>query len=70
VVKILSRDNLKKKGWKGSYLSEKLQIPLCDAFQTQKHLFFVCALASYLWNVVGVSMILKNRSFSFLTLYQ
>jgi hypothetical protein len=38
-------------------------------FETQKHLFFVYLLARYIWNVVGVSLNLKNTYVSSMSLY-
>jgi hypothetical protein len=49
--RVLTRDNLKKKGWKGSGLCE-----FCDSLESQNNLFFVCPLSRYVWNLVGVEL--------------
>lgn len=61
----LTRDNLKKRGWKGC---EKCEF--CNELETQEHLFFTCPLARFVSNVVGVALNLKNLPSSFLSLYQ
>jgi hypothetical protein len=45
--RILTKDNLKKKGWKKVEMCE-----FCDDYETQEHMFFLCPLAKYIWNVV------------------
>jgi hypothetical protein len=53
--RVLTRDNLKKRGRKGKGLCE-----FCDNLESQNHLFFGCPLARYVWNVVGVALIRCN----------
>jgi hypothetical protein len=58
---ILTRDNLKK------IKVEKAQscAGFCDGYESQEHPFFVRPLARYIWNVIGVSLNLKNMPVSF-----
>ena len=63
--RILTRDNLKKKGWKGCDLCE-----FCSSRESQEHLFFSCPLAKYCWNVISVTMNLSTVPDSFSSLYQ
>jgi hypothetical protein len=62
--RVLTRDNLKTKGWKGSGLCE-----FCDNLKSENHLFFDCPLAWYVWNVVGVALNLDAipRSLSYIS---
>jgi hypothetical protein len=55
--RVLTRDNLRKKGWKGSILCE-----FCDNLESRNHLFFDCTLSRGVWNVVGVALNLDAMS--------
>jgi hypothetical protein len=44
--RILTKNNLAKKGWKGSILCE-----FCGGNENIIHLFFECSLARYNWSV-------------------
>jgi hypothetical protein len=63
--RVLTRNNLKNKGWKGNDLCE-----FCDNLESQNHLFFGCPLARYVWNVVGVALNINAMPSSCLELYR
>jgi hypothetical protein len=63
--RILTKENLKKKGWKKVELRE-----FCDDHETEEHLFFLCPLAKYIWNVVSVSLGISKIPECFVDLYR
>jgi hypothetical protein len=64
--RILTKENLKKKGWKKVELCE-----FCDDYdETQEHLFLLCPLAKYTWNVVSVSLGISKILECFVDLYR
>ena len=63
--RILTKDNLCKKGWKGTNKCE-----FCDANEYIDHLFFTCSLARFLWNVVGSALGNPQTPLSFFDLCQ
>ena len=62
---MLTRDNLKKKGWEGTKLCG-----FCGAKETLEHLMFTCPLAKYMWKVSCVSLGIYSKPSSFDDLYQ
>lgn len=48
---ILTKDNLKKRSWKGS-----LKCSFCNQNETIQHLFFHCYLARAVWRVIFIAL--------------
>lgn len=63
--RILTKDNLSKKGWKGAKFCE-----FCDYEESVNHLFFFCSLAKFLWNIVGCALGNQRDPISFFDLCQ
>ena len=63
--RILTKDNLSKKGWKGAKHCE-----FCDSIENVDHLFFSCSLSRFLWSIVGCSLGNQRSPVSFLDLCQ
>ena len=63
--RILTKDNLSKKGWKGAKFCE-----FCDCEESVNHLFFSCSLAKFLWNIVGCALGSQRAPMSFFDLCQ
>jgi hypothetical protein len=49
--KILTKDNLKKRNWKGSQ-----DCCFCGGDESINHLFFHCPIAKYVWRVIQVAL--------------
>jgi hypothetical protein len=52
--KILTKDNLKKRNWKGSQ-----DCCFCGCDETIDHLFFYCPISRYVWRVIQVALNLE-----------
>jgi hypothetical protein len=49
--KILTKDNLKKRNWKGSD-----ECCSCGGMKSIDHLFFKCSVAIFVWRVVQIAL--------------
>lgn len=63
--RILTKDNLSKKGWAGDKRCE-----FCDADENIDHIFFTCSFAKFLWNVICGALGNPTMPISFLDLCQ
>ena len=62
--RILTKENLKKKGWKKVEMCE-----FCDDHETTEHLFFSCPLAKYMCTVSSIALGINHAPKIFLDLY-
>ena len=62
--KILTKENLKKRGWKKVEMCE-----FCDSHETTEHLFFSCPLAKYIWTIASVALGINQVPKDFPDLY-
>jgi hypothetical protein len=53
--KILTKDNLKKRNWKGSS-----ECCFCGGLESIDHLFFKCSIARFVWRVVQIALNLDS----------
>jgi hypothetical protein len=63
--RILTKNSLAKKGWKGSILCE-----FCGCNESINHLFFECPLAKYNWSVASCAFGVESKPESFFDLCQ
>jgi hypothetical protein len=63
--RILTKENLLKRGWKRVELFE-----FCNDRETREHLFFLCPLANYIWNMFSVALGINSMPSGFGDLYR
>jgi hypothetical protein len=63
--RILTKNNLAKKGWKGSILCE-----FCGGNESINHLFFECPLARFNWSVASCALGIERNPENFYDLCQ